>query len=101
MHLPCLRDNLRSTIKGEGSEIVIFKKKTFMEHTDSESHRQKLVRTGTAELQGQAVYPEHASLSADSFIAFLHLLAHKLPRTGTLPALSTDLIPAPRKLHEA
>lgn len=45
-----------------------------MEHTDSENHRQKHVRTVTAELQGQAVYHDNASLSADSFIVYLHLL---------------------------
>ena len=72
-----------------------------MEHTDSENHHQKHVRTVAAELQGQAVYPDNASLSADSFIAYFHPLAHKLPRTGNLPALSIGVIPAPRKLHEA
>lgn len=45
-----------------------------MEHTDSENHHQEHVRTVIAELQGQEVYPDNASLSADSFIVYLHLL---------------------------
>lgn len=94
MHLPCLRDNLRSIIKGGESEIVFFLKNhhgTYWFRKPSSEACKNCHGWGL----GQAVYPENASLSADSSIAYLHPLAHKLPRTGTLPALSIGLIPAP------